>query len=52
MSLITERKLKFEEFLALPEGGITYELVGEQAVPKDKPISSRRFHSSVQKRLL
>jgi len=52
MSSITERKLTVEEFLALPEGDITYELANGQAILKDKPISSQRFHSSVQKRLL
>ncbi|GAB4214888.1 MAG: Uma2 family endonuclease [Synechococcales cyanobacterium] len=49
---ITDRKLTVAEFLALPEGDIAYELVGGYAVPKDHPMSPRRFHASLQKRLL
>ncbi|MFT0786300.1 Uma2 family endonuclease [Synechococcus sp. H55.10] len=41
-----------EQFLALPEEDITYELVDGQAVPKDAPMSPQRFHASLQKRLL
>ncbi|MCS7031687.1 MAG: Uma2 family endonuclease [Gloeomargarita sp. SKYG116] len=48
----TQKKLTVAEFLALPEGDITYELVEGQAVPKDKPMSPQRFHASLQKRLL
>lgn len=43
------RKLTLEEFLALPEGDVTYELVSGKAVPK---VSPKRFHASVQKALL
>ncbi|MCF2969658.1 Uma2 family endonuclease [Synechococcus sp. Nb3U1] len=50
--LTTEKKLTVAEFLALPEGDITYELVDGKAVPKDKPMSPQRFHASLQKRLL
>lgn len=45
---LTEKKLTVAEFLALPEGDITYELVDGKAVPKDKPMSLRRFHSRLQ----
>jgi Uma2 family endonuclease len=48
MSSITERKLTVEEFLALPEGDITYELLDGQAIPKDKTMSPKRFHSRLQ----
>ncbi|MCS7293125.1 MAG: Uma2 family endonuclease [Gloeomargarita sp. SKYBB_i_bin120] len=44
----TQKKLTVAEFLALPEGDITYELVEGQAVPKDKPMSPKRFHARVQ----
>jgi Uma2 family endonuclease len=43
------RKLILEEFLALPEGDVTYELVEGQVVPK---MSPKRFHAGVQKALL
>mgnify|MGYP000274197419 CR=1 FL=1 len=49
---ISGQKLTPEQFLALPEGDITYELVDGQAVPKDAPMSPQRFHASLQKRLL
>jgi len=52
MSAMTGRKLTVAEFLALPEGDITYELIDGQAIPKDKPMSPQRFHASVQKCLL
>ena len=35
-------KLTLEEFLALPEGDITYELIAGEAIPK---MSPKRFHS-------
>jgi Uma2 family endonuclease len=37
-------QLTLEEFLALPEGDITYELINGEAVPK---ISPKRFHSKL-----
>ncbi len=46
--LSTDRKLTAAEFLSLPEGDITYELVDGQAVPKDNPMSPTRFHSRLQ----
>lgn len=45
----TTRKLSLEEFLALPEGDVTYELVEGQVVPK---MSPKRFHAGIQKALL
>jgi hypothetical protein len=50
--LVSGQKLTPEQFLALPEGDVTYELVDGQAVPKDAPMSPQRFHASLQKRLL
>ncbi|NJK62643.1 MAG: Uma2 family endonuclease [Synechococcaceae cyanobacterium SM2_3_1] len=44
----TEQKLTIEEFLALPEGDITYELVDGQVIPKDKSMAPKRFHSRLQ----
>ncbi|MEN9207897.1 MAG: Uma2 family endonuclease [Gloeomargarita sp. GMQP_bins_120] len=44
----TAQKLTAAEFLALPEGDATYELVEGQAVPKDPPMSPKRFHARVQ----
>jgi Uma2 family endonuclease len=38
----TKTKLTLPEFLALPEGDITYELVDGEAIPK---MSPKRFHS-------
>lgn len=49
---ITERKLTPEEFLALPEGDITYEFFDGYAVPKNQPMAPQRFHASLQKKLL
>ncbi len=42
-------KLTLEEFLALPEGDITYELIEGEAVPKFKndEMSPKFFHSSI-----
>jgi Uma2 family endonuclease len=42
-------QLTLEEFLALPEGDITYELIDSEAVPKFKndEISPKFFHSSI-----
>jgi Uma2 family endonuclease len=37
-----KNKLTLQEFLALPEGDITYELVDGEAIPK---MSPKRFHS-------
>lgn len=50
----SNQRLTVEEFLALPEGDITYELVDGQAVPKYKndEIGAKFFHSTVQKSLL
>lgn len=42
-------KLTLEEFLALPEGDVNYELVEGQAVPK---VSPKYFHSTLQTALL
>lgn len=42
-------KLTLQEFLALPEGDVTYEFVNGQAVPK---VSPKYFHSSLQQALL
>jgi Uma2 family endonuclease len=38
----TRNQLTLEEFLALPESDVTYELVDGQAIPK---MSPKRFHS-------
>ncbi|WP_247215469.1 Uma2 family endonuclease [Synechococcus sp. C9] len=51
-SLTNTKQLTVEEFLTLPTGDITYELVEGKAVPKDKPMSPQRFHASLQKCLL
>ena len=40
--MTVKTKLTLEEFLALPEGDITYELVEGEAIPK---MSPKRFHS-------
>ncbi|HAC65700.1 MAG TPA: Uma2 family endonuclease [Cyanothece sp. UBA12306] len=40
--MITARKITLEEFLALPEEGVTYELIAGEAIPK---VSPKRFHS-------
>ncbi len=42
-------QLTLEEFLALPEGDITYELIDGEAVPKFKndEIRTKFFHSSI-----
>lgn len=44
-----QRQLTLEEFLALPEGDITYELIDGEAVPKFKndEMSPKFFHSSI-----
>ena len=44
-----QRQLTLEEFLALPEGDITYELIDGEAVPKFKndEMSPKFFHSSM-----
>jgi len=49
MVQITGKKLTLEEFLALPEGDVTCELVNGQAVPK---VSPKFFHAGCQKILL
>ncbi|HAZ46997.1 MAG TPA: Uma2 family endonuclease [Cyanobacteria bacterium UBA11369] len=38
----TQNKLTLDEFLALPESDVTYELVDGEAIPK---MSPKRFHS-------
>lgn len=50
----SNQRLTLEEFLALPEGDITYEFVNGEAVPKykDDEMSPKFFHSTVQKTLL
>lgn len=50
----SHQRLTLEEFLALPEGDITYEFVNGEAVPKykDNEMSPKFFHSTVQKTLL
>lgn len=40
-------QLTLEEFLALPQGDIIYELVDGEAVPKFKDEMSPFFHSSI-----
>lgn len=45
----TGAKITLQEFLALPEGDVTYEFVDSQAVAK---VSPKFFHSSVQRALL
>lgn len=40
--MIAQTKLSLEEFLAFPEGDITYELIEGEAIPK---MSPKRFHS-------
>ena len=47
--LISKGNLTLEEFLALPENDVAYELIDGQAVPK---VSPKFFHSTVQKALL
>ncbi|MCC5643625.1 Uma2 family endonuclease [Nostoc sp. CHAB 5824] len=44
----SNQRLTLEEFLALPEGDITYEFVNGEAVPKykDNEISPKFFHGS------
>ena len=39
----TETQLTLEEFLALPDGDIYYELIDGQAIPK---VSPKYFHST------
>ncbi|MDX2217051.1 MAG: Uma2 family endonuclease [Oculatellaceae cyanobacterium bins.114] len=46
---ITDKQLTLEEFLALPDGDVTYELVNGVAIPK---VSPKFFHSTVQRNLL
>jgi Uma2 family endonuclease len=50
----SNKRMTLEEFLALPEGDITYEFVNGEAVPKykDNEMSPKFFHSTVQKYLL
>lgn len=45
----TKNKITLEEFLALPEGDITYELVDSEVIPK---MSPKFFHSKLTKSLL
>ncbi|WP_330485253.1 Uma2 family endonuclease [Tumidithrix elongata] len=45
----TITKLTLQEFLALPEGDVTCELINGEAVPK---MSPKRFHASLQAELL
>ncbi len=40
--MITAKKLTLQEFLALPEGDLTYELIEGEVIPK---MSLKRFHS-------
>ncbi|HEY9628864.1 MAG TPA: Uma2 family endonuclease [Coleofasciculaceae cyanobacterium] len=49
MVQITHQRLTLEEFFALPEGDIIYELVNGQAVPKFHPsdMAPKFFHSSL-----
>jgi Uma2 family endonuclease len=42
-------KITLQEFLALPEGDVTYEFVDGQAVPK---VSPKFFHSTLQAALI
>jgi Uma2 family endonuclease len=44
----SETKLTLEEFLALPEGDVTYEFVDDHAIPK---VSPKYFHSTLQSAL-
>ena len=44
METIVNKKLTLEEFLALPDNDVTYELVDGVAIPK---MSPKRFHSRV-----
>lgn len=44
-----DTKLTLEEFLALPEGDVTYEFVNDRAVPK---VSPKYFHSTLQAALI
>ncbi|QLE58825.1 Uma2 family endonuclease [Nostoc sp. TCL26-01] len=50
----SNQRLTLEEFLALPEGDITYEFVNGEAVPKykDDEMSPKFFHSSTTGALL
>jgi Uma2 family endonuclease len=49
-----KKRLTLEEFLALPEGDVTYEFVNGEAIPKykDEEMSPKFFHSRFQKTLL
>ena len=47
--LQTKKQLTLEEFLALPEGDVTYELVDGEVIPK---MSPKFFHSRLTKALL
>jgi len=42
----TGAKITLQEFLALPEGDVTYEFVDGQAVPK---VSPKAFHSALHR---
>lgn len=44
MQTLTQKKLTLAEFLSLPDGDITYELIEGEALPK---MSPKRFHSRV-----
>lgn len=50
----SNQRLTLEEFLALPEGDVTYEFVNGEAVPKYKndEIGAKFFHSSTTGALL
>ncbi|WP_148202808.1 Uma2 family endonuclease [Synechococcus sp. JA-2-3B'a(2-13)] len=45
---ISGQKLTPEQFLALPEGDIVYELVDGRALSKNEPMSPKRFHARLQ----
>ena len=47
--LQAKNQLTLEEFLALPEGDVTYELVDGEAIPK---MSQKKFHSRLTRVLL
>ncbi|HLO86273.1 MAG TPA: Uma2 family endonuclease [Nostocaceae cyanobacterium] len=47
--LQTKKKLTLEEFLALPEGDVTYELVNGEVIPK---MSPKLYHSRLTKVML
>jgi Uma2 family endonuclease len=49
MTQTSHRSLTLNEFLSLPDGDITYELVNGEAIPK---MSPKRFHSRLTSALL